>query len=123
VASDLLLVATLVLVGGTVVLATLPLAGVLVVVEVAARWPFRRATVATGLFALTWSAAILADWPSWAGWSSLEVGTALVTPLASLPIALALVARIAGDRDRSRAVATQRAERLRTAAEELQAAN
>lgn len=121
--SDLLLVLALVVVGGITVLSSLPLAAVLVVVEVAARWPFRRAAIATGAFALAWSLAIVIDWPSWAGWSSGDLGAALVTPLASLPIALVLVGRIARDRDRSRAVAEEQAERLRATADDLRDAN
>lgn len=123
VTSDLLLVLALLVVGGVTVLSSLPLAAGLVVVEVAARWPFRRAAIATGAFAFAWSLAIVTDWPAWAGWSSVDLEVVLVTPLASLPIALVLVVRIASDRERSRAVADAQAERLRATADDLREAN
>ena len=123
VCSDLALVATVSLAGGTVATGTVPLAAVLVVVELAVRWPLRRAAVATGLFSIAWAVAVVARWPQWAGWAEGSTVTHLVTPLVSVPVALLLVGWLARDRAQTRDVAIGQARRLALVARQLRAAN
>lgn len=123
VASDLLLALAITVVGGELVARTLPLLGVLVVVELAVRWPRRDAFLATGLYVATSVAAIVARWPSWAGWDRADLLVDILPAVVALPIALVLVSGLAVDRSRTRDVAIGQTRRLALVARQLRDAN
>lgn len=123
VASDLLLALAITVVGGELVARTLPLLGVLVVVEVAVRWPRGDAYVATGLYVAASVTAIATRWPSWAGWDRTDLPIDVLPALVALPIALVLVSGLAADRSRTRDVAIGQARRLALVARQLRDAN
>lgn len=123
VSSDVALVLAMTVAGGALTSRTLPMIGLLVVVEAAARLPRRQAYALTGVFTVATIAATLAQWPSWAGWETQDRLGEVVPTALGLPIAAVLVASLAADRQRVRGIATEQGRRLIQVARQLSDAN
>lgn len=123
VASDVVLALVMTVAGGALTSRTLPMIGLLVVIEAAARLPRRQAYTLTGLFTGVAITAVLAQWPSWAGWAPQDRLAEAVPTALGLPIAAVLVAGLAADRLRVRRIAATQGHRLRQVAQQLRDAN
>ena len=121
--ADVTIALAMTVLGGDLVAETLPLLGVLVVVEGAVRLPRRTAVVVTSIYVAVNVVVILLQWPSWAGWQAADTLTDLLPAVIALPTALALVSQLAADRAETRSVAIGQAHRLVLAARELRDAN
>ena len=121
--ADLGLALAITVSGGELVADTLPLLGILVVVEVAVRLPRRVAVAASGIYIVVNVAVILLPWPAWAGWQDADTLVRLLPPLVALPTALVLVSHLATERAETRDVAIGHARRWALAARELRDTN
>lgn len=121
--ADLALALAVTVLGGHLVAETMPLLGILVVVEAAVRLPRRVAYTATGLCTVVSAAIIVLQWPPWAGWQSTDALTVLLPMVVALPTALVLVSHLAVDRAETRDVAIGQARRLTLVARELRETN
>ncbi len=123
VASDMTLALVLTVAGGALTSRTLPMIGLLVVIEAAARLPKPRAYAFTAVFTGGVVAAVLARWPSWAGWEPQDRLAEAVPTALGLPVAALLVAGLAAERVRARQVAIGQGRRLALVARQLRDAN
>lgn len=123
VASDVLLALVMTVAGGALLARIQPMIGLLVVVEAAARLPRRPAYATTGLFASVAVTAVLAQWPSWAGWQPQDRLAEAIPTALGLPIAALLVAGLAADRMGARRIASTQGRRLARVARQLSDAN
>lgn len=123
VTSDVLLALVMTVAGGSLTSRTLPMIGLLVVIEAAARLPRRRAYALTGMFTGVAITTVLAQWPSWAGWEPQDRLSEAIPTALGLPIAVVLVARLAADRMDAHQIASAQGRRLTQVARQLSDAN
>ncbi len=123
VCSDVGLALVMTVLGGPLVTDTLPLLGVLVVIEASVRLSRRPAAAITATYVAVSILTITLRWPAWVGWSGRDVLTDLLPAAVALPIAHLLVAHLATDRAQTRDVALGQARRLAMVARDLRAAN
>ena len=123
VSSDVGLALLISVLGGPLVADTLPLLGVLVVIEASVRLRRRPATAITAAYVLASVLTITLQWPAWVGWSGRDVLVDLLPAVIALPAAHLLVAHLATDRAETRDVALGQARRLALVASDLRAAN
>ena len=123
VGSDVALALAMTVLGGPVVADTLPLLGVLVVIEASVRLRRRPAAAVTAGYVLVSVLAITLRWPAWVGWTGRDLLVDLLPAVIALPTAHLLVAHLATDRAETRDVALGQARRLALVARDLRAAN